>query len=283
MQVPRLARQGLLLVVGFLAVLNIFIFHTILAPRELRVTVLDVGQGDAILIEGPTGTTMLIDAGKGRAVLRELGETLPFWERSIDIVVATHPDADHIGGLPDVFESYAVGTLIESGVLNDTAQTRALSAAARAEPMLERMVAKRGMRLNLGGGAYADILYPDRDVSKVATNDSSVVLRVVYGATSFLFSGDLAGDIEEWLIALDAPRLNSDFLKAGHHGSTNSTSEAWLAAVSPAVVAVSAGRGNSYGHPTPEVLERVREAGAIIKRTDLDGRLVFRSDGFSID
>lgn len=263
---------------------NVLLYNEVFAPRELTVTVLDVGQGDAILVEGPTGVTMLIDGGRGRAVVRELGSVLPFWERSIDVVVATHPDADHIGGLPDVFATYAVGTLIESGVAHDTSPTKALAAAAEQETGLARVTAKRGLRTDLGGGAYALILYPDRDVSGVESNDGSIVMRIVYGATSFVLTGDLASDIEEWLVRLDGASgaLDADVLKVGHHGSKSSTSAAFLAAVTPAVAAISVGEGNTYGHPAPDVLERLREAGADIQRTDLSGRLLFRSNGQTV-
>lgn len=284
MQVPRLARQGLLLVVGFLAVLNIFIFHTILAPRELRVTVLDVGQGDAILVESPTGVKVLIDGGPDRGVLRELGVALPFWERTIDVVVATHPDKDHIGGLPDVFAKYEVEHFVEPGIPHETSAVTALAEAVSAEPGLTRLLARRGMRLDLGGGAYADILYPDRDPSKLETNFGAVVMRLVYGETSFLFTADIPTQIEDWLLMLDGSdgALDVDVLKVAHHGSKYSTSGAWLRATSPSAAAISVGAKNSYGHPTPEVLSRVEHAGARILRTDIDGRIIFTSDGLHV-
>jgi competence protein ComEC len=272
--------------VAILVVANVFVWWTIFSgdTRELTVTFLDVGQGDAILIESPTGLQMLIDGGGDRTVLRELGDVLGPYDRDIDIVVATHPDKDHIGGLADVFERYEVDYFLESGAVNDTSATAALRAAAQKEPDLTRAIATRGLRLDLGGGSYALVLYPDRDVSKVDTNDSSIAMRIVYGTTSFVFTGDVTSNVEEWLVLLDGDSgmLDADFLKAGHHGSKYATSDAWLASVTPSIVAISVGNNNSYGHPTQEVLERVASGGAKIYRTDEDGRLVFTSDGRTI-
>jgi beta-lactamase superfamily II metal-dependent hydrolase len=263
---------------------NVFIYQTALAPRELTVTVLDIGQGDAILVRGPTGVTMLVDGGPDRGVLRELGAVLPLYTRTLDAVVATHPDKDHIGGLPDVFQNYEVKNFIEPGVANDTGAAKALAAAASAEEGLTHTIARRGTRFDLGGGAYADVLYPDRDVSKLETNMGSVTMRLVYGATSFMLTGDLTTDIEDWLLVLDKNdgALDVDVLKAGHHGSKYSTSAAWLAALSPASVAISVGAHNSYGHPTPEVLSRVEAEGAEVLRTDKEGRITFVSNGASV-
>ena len=284
MQVHLWGRQYLFLVILLLVVVNIFIFQKVLSPRVLTVSVLNIGQGDAILVRGPTGITMLVDGGPDRAVLRELGAVLPVGQRRIDAVVETHPDRDHVGGLPDVFANYEVKHFLEPGIPNDTNAAAALTSAAYAEPDLVQIVARRGMRLNLGGSAYADILFPDRDVSKVETNDGSIVIRLVYGKTSFMLTGDLAAPIEEWLLVLDKDdgELQSDVLKAGHHGSKYSTSAAWLATLNPAIVAISVGARNSYGHPTPETLSRVKDEGAIVYRTDKEGRLVFTSDGVNV-
>jgi len=281
MQVRAISRPYLFLAVVGLFVVNFFIFRAALAPRVLTVVVLDIGQGDSILIEGPTGITMLVDGGPDRGVLRELGAVLPLGERTIDAVVATHPDKDHIGGLPDVFANYEVAYFLEPGIPNDTNAARALEAAAHEEQGMTRTVARRGMRLDLGGGAYADILYPDRDPARMDTNDGSIVMHLAYGQTSFMLTGDLTSDIEAWLLVLDGEdgELPTDVFKAGHHGSKYSTSEAWLAALNPSVVAISVGERNSYGHPTPEVLARVAAAGAAVYRTDEDGRLTFTSDG----
>ncbi len=274
------------LIFAFLVWLNIAVFSALFSahPHELHVSILDIGQGDSILIESPTGVQVLVDGGPSSVVLTPLGRELGLFDHSIDMLVETHPDKDHIGGLPSVFSRYAVSYFMEPGIPNTTAATTAVLAAAKAEPGITRVIARRGMRLNLGGGAYADVLYPDRDVSKMETNSGSVVLHVVYGSTSFMLTGDLPSEQEGWLVRLDGKdgNLQSDVLKAGHHGSKNSSSDAWLSAVHPSVVAISAGAHNSYGHPAPEAISRIKNEGATIYSTIDRGTLDFVSDGTSV-
>lgn len=265
-----------------LIIVNVLIVVILLEkPRELRVSFLDVGQGDAILVESPSGVDLLIDGGRDRSVLRELPKKLGVLDRTIDVVIATHPDADHISGLADVFTRYEVRHFIESGVVNDTSPTERLEAAIETEG-IETTIARRGQRIHLGAGAYADILYPDRDVAHVETNTGSIILRLVYGETEFLLTGDAPTSIEDWMVSLYDERLRSDVLKAGHHGSRTSTGERFLAAVRPALVIVSAGEDNSYGHPHQDVLERIASAGARMLSTAEEGTIELRSDGTTI-
>lgn len=277
-------RPALWLLLLSLTALNGVFWYLVLRQEAgvLAVSMLDVGQGDAILIESPTGTQVLIDGGKDRSVLRRLGSEMSLFDRSLDLVIATHPDADHIGGLPGVFDRYRVAYFMDGTVAGETAQARALDAAVEGEEGLERLEAVRGMRFDLGHGAYLDILYPDRDAPGLETNASSIVARLSYGATSFMLTGDAPSGIEEWLVALDGEALQSTVLKAGHHGSKTSTSEAWLVAVDPEFVAISAGEGNSYGHPAPEVVERAQASGARIVSTMEEGTLEFVSDGEAV-
>lgn len=248
----------------------------------LTVSFLDVGQGDAILIESPTGGQMLVDGGRDRAVLRELPKRMGPFDRSIDVVVETHPDADHIGGLPSVFERYTVGSFIEPGIPNDTNVTAAILASADAEPGIQKIIARKGQHIDLGGGAYAEILFPDRDVSTYETNTGSIVMRVVYGETSFMLTGDAPSQIEDYLVGRDGKALKSDVLKAGHHGSRYSTDDLWLATLAPSIVVISAGVHNSYGHPATETLERIRSEGAEVLSTLGNGAVVLQSDGETI-
>lgn len=268
------------LIVLLLAALNAAVVYALVVPdaRMLRVSFLDVGQGDAILITGPTGVDVLIDGGRDRSVVRELPQVMGPVDRTIDLMIATHPDADHIGGLPEVLSRYEIAYYLAPGIERSTSQAERLDAALLVEGA-ERLLARRGQRIHLGGGAYADVLYPDRDVSDDDPNAGSVVLRVVYGETSFLLSGDAPDTVEEYLVFLDGSGLESDVLKAGHHGSRSSTSSGWLRTVSPAAVVVSAGEGNSYGHPHAEVLARVRSEGAELVSTIDLGTITYESDG----
>lgn len=275
-----------IIAIAFLLTVNGIFWHTVLVPKQpvLAVSVLDVGQGDAILIEGPTGVQVLVDGGPDRGVLRTLAAELPLLDRSLDMVVETHPDKDHIAGLISVLERYQVNTILTPGIQHSSVFADAFIEAAQEEPNTLQFLARRGMRIHLGGGAYADVLYPDRDVSQGETNDGSVVIRVVYGKTSFMLTGDLPSTEEDHLIAVDGDGngLRSTVLKAGHHGSKHSTNDAWLAAVQPEIVAISAGKDNRYGHPAPEMLARVRTEGAHIVSTIDSGTIHFVSDGVTV-
>ena len=275
--------KPLALLLGLL-LLNGYVLFSLLAGGQhtLRVSVLDIGQGDSILVEGPTGITMLVDGGpSGQGDLAQVGRELGLFDRHINLVVETHPDADHIGGLPAVFNRYQVGAFMEPGIPDSTNASAALAAAAGAEPGVDHIIARRGMRINLGGGAYADVLYPDRDPSKMDTNNGSITMHVVYGSTSFMLTGDLPSPVEDWLTQLDAGdgELPTDMLKAGHHGSKYSTDGAWLAELHPSMVAISAGLNNPYGHPTPETIARIKNEGATIYSTLGKGTIHFVSDG----
>src|SRR5207248_2711106 len=152
------------------------------------------------------------------------------------------------------------GAFMEPGIPDGTNAAAALAAAVQAHPAVKHLIARRGMRIDLGGGAYADVLYPDRDPSKLDTNNGSITMHVVYGTTSFMLTGDLPSEQEDWLVALDKgdAELPTDMLKAGHHGSKYSTDDAWLAALHPSMVAISAGKNNPYGHPAPETISRIK-------------------------
>lgn len=269
-------------VLALLLAINIYVYVAVFGESDAhaRVSFLNVGQGDAILVESPSGVQVLIDGGPDRSVLRELGKELGFFDRSIDIVIATHPDKDHIAGLVDVFERYRITSYIESGVTSDSIYASALHDAVASEG-LDTQYAKRGMRISLGEGMYIDILYPDRDVTHIETNTASVVARVVYGTTEFMLTGDAPSSVEEWVVALGG-EVKSDVLKVGHHGSRTSTSELWLAAVQPAYAVVSAGKDNSYGHPHQEVTQTVQAAGAELLSIADEGTIRFETDGASV-
>jgi len=267
-----------------LSLLNGAIAYALYEPEgdTLQVSFIDVGQGDAIVIESPEGYELLIDGGRDRSVLRGLPKVMGPFDRSIAMVLETHPDADHIGGLPDVFARYRVQYYLSPGIENDTSPTERLKDAVSREKGITTFIARRGMRIHLGEATYADVLYPDTDVSKRETNAGSVIVRVVYGDTSFLFTGDAPDEVEAHLVTLDGETLKSDVLKAGHHGSRSSTSREWLAAVDPVTVVVSAGKDNSYAHPHEEVVKRVQESGAELLSTITEGTIVFESDGVTI-
>ena len=244
----------------------------------LRVSFLNIGQGDSIFIDAPSGRQVLIDGGPNANVLRELAQVMPWYDRSIDVMIPTHPDADHIGGLIDVLSHYKISTIIHSSVEGDTKTYAALVDAMKQEGA-RQIVAMRGQIINLGAGAYLEILYPDRLVPHVETNDGSVVARLVYGKTAFMLTGDAPQGIENYLVRLDASALHSDVLKAGHHGSKNSSSPLWIGFVNPSYAVFSRGCNNRYGHPAPEVVLRFKQFGIPTFDTCTDDTVTFVSDG----
>jgi competence protein ComEC len=255
--------------------------HT-LAPKELEVTFLDVGQGDAILVQTTGGASILIDGGPDDSVLRELSAKLPWWRRSIDLVVATHPDMDHITGLISVVERYHVGRVLQSPVEGETPVWDELQAALQREGV-PITLALRGQRVVLDkSGAYLEVLFPDHDVQGVETNTGSIVVRVVYGDTSFLLTGDMPGSVEEYLVRLDGKRLESSVLKAGHHGSGASSVPLFVGFVSPEHAVFSRGCDNSYGHPDQRVVALFEQFDIKTSDTCLDGRVTFVSDGIQV-
>lgn len=244
----------------------------------LVVSILDVGQGDAIFIDAPSGRQVLIDGGKGRSVLRALGKVIPWYDRSIDVVLATHPDQDHIGGLVDVLARYSVGTIIESSVYDDGADARAFSQAVERE-RAEHTMAQREQIIDLGEGAYLEILFPDRAVPGLETNTGSVVVRLVYGDTAFMLTGDAPQSIEKYLVQLDAEALASNVLKVGHHGSKTSSDELFVGFVNPEYAVFSRGCDNSYGHPHADVVALFNRFEIMTLDTCEEGTITFVSDG----
>jgi competence protein ComEC len=249
-----------------------------LPSRVLTVAFLDVGQGDAVFVETPGGAQLLYDAGPpSGAVVRELARVMPFWDRTLDVVLLSHPDLDHVGGFPDVLARYRVGVVL--------AQTDETSPPlVRAGEMLARqgvgtIIPERGMVIELDDGITLEILYPISGEVFRETNSGSVVVRLSYGETSFLLSGDLPEAGEMRLVRLEGGMLASTVLKLGHHGSRTSSSEAWLRAVSPSLAVVSAGRENRYGHPHREVLDRMEMFGIPVYSTADSGSVVIQSDG----
>lgn len=248
----------------------------IFKEKQLLVAFLDVGQGDAIYIQAPSGNDMLVDGGAGESVLRELASVMAVSDKEIDVVVATHPDKDHIGGLVSVFDRYQVNNFLDPGVVNDTLVYKELS--KRVEKESNYVVARKGMKIFLGGGVHAEVLFPDRDIQG-DTNNASVVLRVSYGETDVLLTGDAGKGVERYLLK---EGLESEILKVGHHGSKTSSDNLFLEKVSPDYAIISAGEGNRYGHPHANVLTALEEVSTMVLETSKEGTIVFVSNGREI-
>lgn len=275
----------LIAVIGALLIFCISVWAAVYANTPsgmLTFAVLDVGQGDALYIEGPTGVQVVIDGGPGSAVLRELPEVMPQFDRSIDAVIETHPDADHIAGFIDLLERYEIGYFIEPGIPKDTVTAQTLERVV-SERKISRVLARRGMWLDLGGGAQLHVLFPDFDPSGLSgnkANEGSVVAHLVFGSTSVMLTGDASSAVEGRLLSLGNSDIKSTILKVGHHGSKSSTSGAFVEAVDPVYAVISVGK-NSYGHPTERVLEMLESQNIKLFRTDENGTVTCRSNGAS--
>lgn len=242
--------------------------------QETKVVFLSVGQGDAILLQSGR-QQILIDGGReGRTLLNALGRVMPFYDHTIEVVIATHPDADHIGGLSTLFDRYQVGQFIETGALDakDTVDSELILRAVERYHIAKEVPGRSGVQLELAQGGLLTLLYPTALPlpTESDSNDGSIVARFDFGETSFLFTGDLPHE-ETFLPAIEPVSV----LKVAHHGSRYSTSDAWLALLHPKEAVISVGK-NNYGHPAPEVLDRLKQRGIQTYRTDELGSIVYQ-------
>lgn len=263
-----------------LVALNAVIFYTIyyITDQKMVVTFLDVGQGDAIFIKAPGGHQMLIDGGPNNSVLRELGQVMPFYDRSIDVVLATHADQDHIGGLIEVLNRYEVDLFVRTNSTSSSAVYEELIKIIKDKDIKENIVTSPRI-LSLGSDADFDIIFPTQNTEGWETNDASIVGKLVYGSTSFLFTGDSPQEIEKYLVGKYGSFLDSDVLKVGHHGSKGSNSELFVGTVSPDFSVISVGLNNRYGHPSSDVIHILEDFGEEIVQTLSGGMARFESDG----
>lgn len=252
-----------------------------LPDGRLHAHFLDVGQGDAILLRTPGGRTVLVDGGPDPVLLASrVGRALPFWQRRIDLVVATHADQDHLAGLLGIVERYDVAQVMQAPMTGDQPLQDAWceALAARGIPVV---AAVRGMEVMLGDAARLEVLHPPADVAPGAAADdnaASVVLRVVAGDCRILLTGDIDAATEAALLAAGVP-VDATALKVSHHGSGGASSARFLAAVAPQVAVISVGADNRFGHPAAATLKRLEVQGARVLRTDQDGTITLSTDG----
>jgi competence protein ComEC len=253
-----------------------------LPDDRLHVSFLDVGQGDAILIQKGS-QQVLVDGGPSpQAVCLGLGEKMPFWDRTIELMVLSHPSADHVTGLVEVLKRYRVKQVLypevdfESGVYDEWLRLVR-------EKGIKATLAQAGQQIDLGGGMVMEVLNPQAPPLSATDSDvdnNAAVLHLNLGEVSFLLTADMMWEAE-FELAYNRDNLISTVLKVAHHGSDTSTTPEFLAVVSPKLAVISVGADNEYGHPTEEVLRRLE--GVVgeenIYRTDEDGTVEFITDG----
>ena len=268
---------GLLVVVIFLIYLDCQNSH-----KRFTFAMLDIGQGDALFIESPTGTQVLVDGGPSKKILSELSKVMLPFDHSIDAIFITNPDQDHIGGFLDVLKNYKVGKVFISGTTSDSKTYQNFEEEIKKEKIPQILV-KKGMNIDLGGGARISIIFPDRDVSTWPTNDGSIVAKLTYGKNSIMLTGDASIKTEQIILNNNPTEsLQSDILKVAHHGSRNSTSQGFLEVVDPKIVLISDGKNNKYGHPHQEILDLLSKFGMKILRTDQVGTIILKCDNMEV-
>jgi len=272
-------------IIPLIFVVAILVWSVVLTMPDdkLHVSFFDVGQGDAILVQTPNGQNILIDGGPDpQKINLELSKKLPFWDRTIDLIVCTQPQADHVTGLVEVLQRYEVKQAIYSEIPYDSSiyweWLRLIE-----DKGIKHEIARAGQGIDLGNGIKMEVLNPPGGLFEGTSHDvdnNGVVLRLIWGKVSFLFTADIRKEAEFELIRQRA-NLRSTVLKVAHHGSKTSTSPQFLAAVNPEVVVVSVGADNTFGHPSPEVVERLidRLGDDNVYRTDEDGTMEFITDG----
>lgn len=253
-----------------------------LPDEKFRIFVLDVGQGDSILIETPAFEHLLIDGGSDDKVIEQLSEILPFYNRTIDVIILTHPHSDHVNGLVEVLKRYDVRRVVMTGVAYHYSGY---------ESFLELVSVKKIPIYFAGqardfqlGNVILDMIYPSHSLQNQRLenqNNGSIVFRLLYGKRSFYFGGDLEMEKEKVLVesGLD---LHADFLKVSHHGSKTSSTLSFLDLVHPTFAAIPCGVGNTFGHPYFLTVQHLQQKKVKTYRTDIDGMIEAESDGESL-
>jgi competence protein ComEC len=244
----------------------------------IKVNYIDVGQGDSELIQ-VNGKNILIDAGPNDSIDKLMNYLSKQNIKKLDYVIATHPDEDHIGGMSSVIKKYDIGEFYAPKKLTTTQTFENMVKALKTKD-IKINPGKSGMSLDLGKNVICEMLAPNNDKYK-DTNNYSIVIKITYGQSKFLFTGDAEKISEKEMLDKNLD-LSSDVLKVGHHGSSSSSSKEFLDKVNPKIAIISCGKNNKYGHPHHETITELKNRKVQIYRTDVDGSIVLISDGKKI-
>ncbi len=271
----------IIIVIEFFLV--IFLFQSSHEKRHLMVSFLDIGQGDSTLIRTPGNHTILIDAGPTGAVVQKLGKALPFYDRTIDLAIITHPQTDHFAGFLDVAERYTIKQLITSDIPYKSHEWEAFTQKVVAQNIPVSFVSSQ-RTITIEDGVTIELLWPIAEAVDTLhlpdANEGSVVALVRYGDHEFLFTGDISADTEAQLVSHNLIS-DIDVLKVAHHGSKTSSSETFIMQAQPEIGVMMLGRDNPFGHPNARTLRTLNQARVVVYRTDTDGDVTIASDGIT--
>ncbi|PIR91905.1 MBL fold metallo-hydrolase [Candidatus Falkowbacteria bacterium CG10_big_fil_rev_8_21_14_0_10_44_15] len=278
---------GIFLTIAIFASVGLAVFIYFYHPSpKLVINFLDVGQGDGSFIKTPFGQNIIIDGGDGQKILPELGRVLPFYDRTIDLMILTHPHEDHIGGLVKILGRYRVQKILATGVAHNTPTYLAWLEAVKRKN-IPLVIIDRPQEINLGPDLKMEILWPQASLLNQEIdnlNNSSIVLELIYQEQKFLFMGDAENALTPSLLSQGERGLSeTDVLKVAHHGSDDATSEEFLQIVKPKTAVISVGKDNTFGHPSLRTIKRLEKLGAEVYRTDNNGWVKIISDGVNLD
>ncbi len=280
---PKIKNKIVFIIFTFLVLTAVFVWLAVWSRSfdgKVKIAFFDVGQGSAIFIAAPNRNQVLIDGGPGEAILAKLGEALPLFDKKIELLILTHPDSDHLGGLIEVLKRYKVGQILETGIVDQSPEYEEWGKLIK-QKNIPVIFARAGQQVRIADNLIINILYP---LSLIAgqdfgqeTNKTSIVGKIIFGENEILFSGDAEKSVENFLV-FSGVDLRADILAVGHHGSKNSTDEKFLAAVNPQKAIIQVGKNNRYGHPSAETLALLKGKGIEVWRTDLAQDIIFNCD-----
>ncbi len=265
---------------GFIVVAILFVSvlgwreWTLLPDGKTHLYFLDIGQGDSALIVTPSGKKIVVDGGADLRPLEQVGKYLSFFDRTIDLLVLSHPHLDHLFSSPEFLLRYRVRSVTLTGIEADLPRYHKLLSLVAAQRIPVLNPTQTGV-IDLGDGTRLQLLWPTREALGLKWGDlngTSVVMKVSDGKNSALFTGDMDERAEDLMLA-SGINVDADILKVAHHGSDTSSSTGFILAVSPTLAVISVGKINSYGHPRPEIIRRYERLGIAVKRTDIDGTI----------